>query len=181
MYAETCTLLTMDRVRRQYQAEAIGFALSLVPESVRELRPHFFTGNPLFSGLHAYGEMYGQSYADMAHVAYAHNQVGCIARDRRHTTVVLPEIDYCYWPRTIVHEVGHVLHEKFEWRDFGLSQTSWYAAADPLECFAEAFTAYVLPRDQDFRADFERLTRKDHEILRFLTASEPKSLVFERF
>jgi hypothetical protein len=140
------------RVRRQAEAEVIGFALSLLPERIRRRvgGVDFLTGvDPLFAGLHRYEEVIdGRSYRDTPHVAYEVHQAHLSAA-RRRTTVVLPVRVH---QRTVVHELGHVL----DWQ-LGFAHeadpASWYGESNRYEAFAEAFLSWVCPGATDLAPD----------------------------
>lgn len=150
----------MHRVIAQRFAEPVEAALALLPEPILELVQGFeiLTGvDPVFAGLHRYTEAsYGRSYADTAHVAYPfhqlHKPVG-----QRVTTMVLPLVPDV---RTVVHELGHVLHERLRFEP-NVRPVTWYAKTDPGEAFAEAFAAWALPFGHSYGKVKERLYTED--------------------
>lgn len=139
----------MERLRDYRYAAVITAALDRIPEAIRPLvaHAHYLTGvDPLYVGLHDYQQTFdGRSYRDTAHVAYVCNQ-GRLPLDRRHTTVVLPQP---VEPRTIVHELGHVLDEVLGFEHIAKPVTA-YAENDRYEAFAEAFSAWLCPEYQQW-------------------------------
>lgn len=133
----------MRRVRGPGFGALLEAGLALVPERVLPLvECEWFLGaDPLLAGLHTYTDAnYGRSYSDVAHTVYEHHQPQ-VSRARRAVTVVMPHL--CV-PSTVVHELGHVLHERlgFEARP---APTSWYARTNRYEAFAEAWTSWLVP------------------------------------
>lgn len=157
----------MMRVRRQWQAEAIFFGISLLPEEIQDIcdpetgMVHFFTGDPIYSGLHDFRTAHdGRSLRETAHVCYVHHQQG-LSPDKRVTTVVLPENNlYGYEPQVIVHEIGHVVHAVLDFEEFDLPYVSDYAKETELERFAEAFTAYCLPNGLGYEEEASNWTAR---------------------
>lgn len=116
-------------------------AYDLIPESLHDLlRPDWLCGvDPVFAGLHPYAiAADGRSYGATAHVAPPDAQ--SLAKSNRATTVVLPVAEE---PWVIVHELGHVLHDRLGHRPVARPVT-WYAQTSPREAFAESFTAWVM-------------------------------------
>jgi hypothetical protein len=98
--------------------------------------------DPLFIGLHSFSEASDRrSYKETAHVAYEWHLNG--PRNSRRTTMVLPT-DRNIDPRVIVHEFGHVLHQKLHFVK-GLAPVTRYATTNNDECFAESFAAWINP------------------------------------
>jgi hypothetical protein len=133
----------MNRLRDQRYAEAIDAALDRIPERIRHRveRVDFLCGvDPIFAGLHKYDDAsFVRSYRRTPHVAYDFHQVG--PSGNRRTTVVLPG---AVRVRTVVHELGHVLHESVDF-DHHADPVTEYAKTSDWEAFAEAFTAWILP------------------------------------
>lgn len=148
----------MHRVARQADAEAIASALALLPVHIWDLIAdvHFLTrSDPVFVGLHAYVIAEdGRSYGETAHVARPAHQGG-LCRSRRATTVVLPTSGDMA-RRVIVHELGHVLHERLRFEPKAKPVTR-YAKTNDGEAFAEAFAAWTLPFGFSYGAAKERL------------------------
>ena len=82
----------------------------------------------------------GRAYSHTAHVSFAHNQALRPVGERE-TTVVLPQPVSV---TTVVHELGHVLHERLGFPNAPEPVTA-YAQTNELEAFAEAFTAVFVP------------------------------------
>src|SRR5215216_5552196 len=150
----------MNRVKLGGYGELIALARRQIPKRIDErLDPYWFCGtDPVFAGLHAHVDADdGRSYRDTAHVSYTHNMLG--PRDRRHTTVVLPERPGrgLNW-FVVVHELGHVLHERLGWKP-SAAPVSAYAARDHWEAFAEAFAYWVVGPEQppSVRGAYERI------------------------
>ena len=131
-----------DRINESGYREAIGWALDLIPSSIRvHLEFDVFCGaDPVFAGLHSFRTTFdGRSYKDTAHVAYPWNIDG--PASRRRTTLVLPtRLDAK--PRIVVHELGHVLHKRLDFRHRA-EPVSRYARSNIYEAFAEAFTSWI--------------------------------------
>lgn len=150
----------MDRVHASGFRAPIEAALRLIPATLQDfVSADFACGlDPIFVGLHQYEETDdGRSYRDTAHCVYLHHQLH-LPRARRRTTVVLPEPVV---PEVVVHELGHVLHERLDWGHTA-SPVSWYAEANWCEAFAEAFTSWLVPGyaerpDEKTLALFEQL------------------------
>ena len=145
----------MNRIHTQREAEVIQAAIALLPGKLPEMLDyvHFFFGDPIFSGLHAYGDVdpnvLGQdvSYRDVAHFCDP-EMLFCLPKSRQHPTMILPAsflTTYRYPVETIVHELGHAIHSLIlkRWRiDVEVSS---YAASNDWECFAEFFAAWCYP------------------------------------
>jgi hypothetical protein len=117
--------------------------MDLIPASLHEwVAADFACGvDPLFAGLHRFEDAsYGRSYRDTAHCVHPHHQMHLPA-DRRQTTIVIPKV---LTPDHIVHELGHVLHERLQWEPIA-EPVSWYARTNHHEAFAEAFTSWLVP------------------------------------
>lgn len=134
----------------------ISGALAMFPEWLAdELRDSdFLCGvDPLFVGLHEfYDTEDGRSYRNTAHVAYPFHQLHRPAAHRA-TTVALPILEE---PWVIVHELGHVLHERLGFPEAPGPVTE-YAEANDMEAFAEAFTMAHVPGYVTAEASLERL------------------------
>lgn len=133
----------MNRCHGAGYREAITAAHRLIPERLHPLlAADFACGiDPVFAGLHHYERAsYGRSYRTTSHVTYGFHQHH-MPPTQRATTVVLIDPEH---PRVIVHELGHVLHERLRF-DPAPEPVTRYAAGDRWEAFAEAFTAWCLP------------------------------------
>ena len=118
---------------------AIEHSLGSLPAGIRHRVEHadFLCGvDPVYAGLHRFEAMsYGRSYRSVAHCSWRmHSSDG-------RTTIVLPVVED---PIVIVHELGHVLHEQIGWQHVAEPVTV-YAKDGPVEAFAEALTAYLVP------------------------------------
>lgn len=138
----------MRRVVRGASTEAIEYALALIPHRIRDRigAVDFLVGaDPAFVGLHRFrGINDGRSYATTAHVAYPYHQTSLLRPDRRTTVVVPVPQREAFAVGTIVHELGHVLHEHvgFHWAAVACTE---YAMTNSHEAFAEAFAAWAMP------------------------------------
>lgn len=152
----------------QIAFEAIAHALDIMPGRIRErVACDFLVGvDPIFVGLHSYGEIEdGRSYRDTAHVAYPCHQD--LVRSARRTTVVVPAADkYGLWLRTLVHELGHVLHEHIGFTHVALPLNE-YSKNNNREAFAESFTAWLL-RPEEYQAQWVQLRQRDPATLALL-------------
>jgi hypothetical protein len=141
----------VNRVATSACLHALAAALVILPPAARRLLggTHVLAGvDPVFAGLHAYAEIVdGRSYRDTAHVCFG--GLHCVGA----TTVVLPER---VTPEVVVHEFGHVLHERLDWPVAPQAVTA-YAEQDDWEAFAEAFTASVIPGYAPWPISLERL------------------------
>ena len=141
----------MDRISDARWREPIGRALDLIgPTLAARIGPvRWFTGDPIFAGLHRYTTTSGRSYRHVAHCCYpvhfAHRPA-----DDRPTTIVLPVPPT---PTTVVHELGHALDHRLGFTH-DAAPVTWYARTNRREAFAEAFTAAVVAGygDQDAAA-----------------------------
>lgn len=142
-----------NRITSQRRAEAIAQGFALIPPGIRQRLEHvaFFTGDPVFAGLHhaegCEGDPYGRSLRNTAH----HCDPEAVERPaaERRSTVVLPsESDGRAW--LVVHELGHALDyllgKPLDYPNPNAPVTE-YATTNLSEGFAEAFAAWVLPRD----------------------------------
>lgn len=116
--------------------------------------------SPVFAGLHSFKTAsYGRSYHDVAHVCYPWHIERPLSE--RVTTVCLP---IGKEPWVIVHELGHVWHEKLNF-DITPKPITEYATTDDLEAFAEAFTAWLCPEYPQWTRDS---LREDEPTISFL-------------
>ena len=131
----------MQRITNSDCFEALRAAILDIPKPTRRLLAgtHVLGGvDPVFVGLHRHtGTGDGRLYCETAHVCYG--GVHCDGE----TTVVLPTRAEAV-PWIVVHEFGHVLHERLGW-PVAPEPVTAYAEADEWEAFAEAFTASVVP------------------------------------
>ena len=106
------------------------------------VRTDWFCGaDPLFADLHrVQSASFGRSYRSTPHCVYPHHQLHRARADRR-TTVALPSVET---PDVVVHELGHVLHERLRWEPVA-RPVSWYAETDWCESFAESFASWLIP------------------------------------
>lgn len=153
----------MNRIGRQSDAEAIAYALGLIPPKLRrwvEEADWVCRLRPGFIGLHDHATHpeSGRSYDSTAHVAYPHNQ-RCKPASARKTTIVLPG-DWAFDPGVIIHESGHVIHERLRWEPWPEPVTE-YAQTDRMEAFAEAFTAWICPPDSGYDTFARDLLHRD--------------------
>jgi hypothetical protein len=138
-----------NRVHDHAPAVAVGHALALIPSAMSTLTAcEFVIGvDPNFAGIHSHTSNHTEfAYKDLAHCVYPHNQPHRPASDRG-TKVVLPSNAAYHWGtwygvETVVHELGHVLHERIGF-DHIADPVSEYAETDQYEAFAEAFAAWV--------------------------------------
>lgn len=135
-----------QRITTQTHAEVIAGAIELLPGSLDEHLAHvaFFTADPIAAGLHSNERAEdGRSFREIAH----HSDGWALPRplSERRSTVVMPTVvSYGVGVITVVHELGHALHEKLDWEPRS-KPTTEYAHLNDWEAFAEAFTAWVLP------------------------------------
>lgn len=136
---------------RQAQTEAVREALTHIPNRLHDLLGHdLFCADPIFAGIFAppwdnETTPDGRSYRNIAHVGWPYH-----TKDGR-TTLVWPSLAEASHVALYiaVHELGHILHGHLAKRA-GWSKMPWlwnvtrYAKTNYYECFAEAFTAWVL-------------------------------------
>ena len=149
----------MNRVKTGGYGAAIAASFDLIPAALHDLiRPEFLCGSdPVFAGLHRYESTTdGRSYRNTAHCTYDFHQMH-LPRARRSTTVVLPVVPSV---RTVVHELGHVLHESLLFEP-QVRPVTWYAQTNWCEAFAEAFTSWVLPGEHGYGPAKDRLLASD--------------------
>lgn len=147
------------RVHDRAPAIAVGRAVALVPASLHELTAcEFIIGvDPVFAGIHRYDVApSGNAYRDVAHTVHDFHQTHRPRADRS-TKIVLPANTRYRWDtwdgvRTVVHELGHVLHARlgFNWI---AEPVSTYAHTNKYEAFAEAFAAWVWGERIDAHTD----------------------------
>lgn len=148
----------MNRLAPGGYSALVEAAYGLIPARLHHLiQADWLTGvDPVFAGLHDYLDMsYGRSYRTTAHVAYDFHQL--LPTARRRTTVVMPSLVAV---RTLVHELGHVLHERLRFEPSPQPVTE-YAATDRFEAFAEAFAAWALPLGHSYGAAKDQLYEGD--------------------
>ena len=144
----------MKRVRHPRYVEAVGYALDLIPPTIRRMVENvdiFAGADPLFAGLHSIEDAsFGRSYRSTSHVLYPDH----IERpaSERITTLVLAEPEP---PWVVVHELGHVLDEVLGFQHTAEAIND-YAETDRCEAFAEAFTAWLLPQEERYRYEWEQ-------------------------
>ena len=125
---------------------ALEWAFDNIPRRVLSVTgwPDIFMGNPVYAGLHSFRDIPGgRSYEQTAHCAHEHAIDG--PADRRRTTIVLPSPAH---PVTVVHELGHVLHERLRW-DWSAVAVDDYGRTDVFEAFAQAFTFWILDPENE--------------------------------
>lgn len=136
----------MNRCAPGVDTACFQYSLGFIPPNIMRLVAHvqwFIGADPNFAGLLNLDHFPdGRSPKDTASCWYAHHFDHRPATDRV-TTIMLPLADDVY-PKTVVHELGHALHEALGW-DHEALPVSWYAKTDRWEAFAEAFTAWIMP------------------------------------
>jgi hypothetical protein len=122
--------------------DAITVALNSMPPGIRARVEHtdYFCGaSPVFAGLHNYQDTGdGRPYSQTAHAVWLMHQ-RLLPRTLRGPTVVLPVL---VRPKTVAHELGHVLHELIGF-EYWPTPVTRYAQKNKWEAFAEAFTAWL--------------------------------------
>jgi hypothetical protein len=140
-------------------------ALDLLPQRIRAMVEgvDILTGvDPVFAGLHYFTQAsYGRAYKDIAHVAYPMHQLH-LPKDRRATTLVLPANTAI---KVIVHELGHVLDERLNFKHDPTASVTWYAHTNSSEAFAEAFTAWILPHGHGYDKAHDILYKTDRKTI----------------
>lgn len=133
----------MNKILDARNEKHIQRAFDIIPARLHRHLAHvdWLIGHDAFAlGLHQYEKTGdGRLFKDTAHCAYE-----CSSADKR-TTIVLPNLELV---STIVHELGHVLHESTGWANpayYKINKVSEYASTDVYEHFAEAFTTFCLP------------------------------------
>lgn len=141
------------RIHGSGHREAIGVAIDVIGSRLMARLPHlqFVAGvDPLFAAVHGFQlTPDGRSYSSTACCCYPWHILG--PADRKVTTVVLPTVVH---PFVVVHEIGHALHETFDFDPNPLPVTQ-YARTNKYEAFAEAFTSWVWPQPDYARCDDE--------------------------
>lgn len=170
----------MDRVRKQWQAEAISFGIGWLAPPIQwqfeSRHTDFFCGDPIFAGVHDHEHGTGEielpeeerrSNRYISHCAYSY-----LVSDGT-TTIVLPDTDpeetewnYCLY--TLIHEAGHAVHEVLEFADYDLPCVTEYAERNWCETFAEAFTLYHIPPGQGWDHLRDKLSRDDLRLFDFI-------------
>lgn len=126
--------------------------------------PHFFVGDSAFSGLQPHSDTGdGRSYRSTSHVVYRSHY------DIDMTTVVLSDdpshIEHNFSLVTVVHELGHVIHEILDFDDCGFPNVSEYAQTNDHENFAEAITAWIVPFGWGYGESKDVLSRDDYRCI----------------
>jgi hypothetical protein len=137
------------RVHDLGPALAASKAMTLIPSGLAALTAcEFVIGvDPVFANIHHFPTTDGGlAYKDTAHCVYGEHQLHRPRSDRG-TKVVLPTNPAYRWDswsgaRVIVHELGHVLHQRTDMSHVA-EPVSDYAKTDHREAFAEAFAAWV--------------------------------------
>jgi hypothetical protein len=157
----------MIRIPTGDYAEVIRAAKTWIPNPILDRIQHvdFFIGDPIFAGLHEYEDTTdGRSYRTTAHCLYKGHQ-SRLPRDRREVTVVLTG-PHEKSITTIVHELGHALHEVVGLSWVAIPMTA-YAETNRHEAFAEAFCSWLLPWYPEGLKEKSPMT---HELFRQLEA-----------
>jgi len=132
----------MKRLTDYAYNDAIAVAVASMPSRIAARVSHvdFFCGaSPVFAGLHNYVDTDdGRPYSLTAHAVWIMHQ-WLLPRTLRVPTVVLPAL---VAPKTVVHELGHILHEALAFEPVAAPVTE-YAKTNLWEAFAEAFTAWL--------------------------------------
>ena len=129
----------MNRFYTYRNNEAIQAAHRIIPNSIlNRLHFDYFIGaDPIYAGISDYEKTTdGRSYRDTACVMYPWH----FRLTKEKTTIVIPKERT---PRTIIHEIGHVIDEYLGFEHIAVPVTE-YAKTDRYEAFAEAFTAWLL-------------------------------------
>lgn len=134
----------MERYRSHADAERVQAVLATVPQPIQDRLAgvHVLTGyDPAYVGLHFYHDTSdGRDYDETPHCTWPVHQQH-LPRDRRVTTVVLPDLSLLEdW--VILHEFGHALDERLGFDRPMVQPINAYAARDTWEAFAEAFRAW---------------------------------------
>lgn len=173
----------MDRIRSQREAEAVQYALDLLPGEYPKIfsNVHFFFGDPIFAGLHTYGDLSPEvsgdqtiSYRDVAHYCDPRHLYR-LPKNLRHPTVILPDTfldSYSHPIHTIIHELGHrlrsIIHHSWS-VDVAVSD---YAESNDNEAFSEFFATWCLPHGFDPSCDPKEMTYDLESIWLFERLSE---------
>lgn len=156
----------MHRVTRQEYAEPVAKGLSLIPERIRSIVEDvdiLTEIDPGFVGLHHFkNASYGREYKNTAHVAYEFHQLH-MPKANRAITLFLPGV---VSTRTIVHEMGHVLHGRINFEMSAVPVTQ-YGKTTPFEAFAESFTAWVMPPGSGYDEAKDRMYKYDTKLVEF--------------
>lgn len=137
------------RIHDRAPALAASKAMDIIPSGLAALTAcEFVVGvDPVFANIHHFRTTDGdRPYKDTAHCVYGGHQLHRPRSDRG-TKVVLPTNPAYRWDswsgvRVVVHELGHVLHERTDISHVA-EPVSEYARTNHLEAFAEAFEAWV--------------------------------------
>lgn len=137
----------MQRFRRRSEAEAVFYALSLLPRGIRRFlsAAEFVTEyEPRYLGLHyLLAAEDGRPFNVTSHCTLTHHQPH-LPRCRRRPTIVLLS-GHAYHPEIVIHELGHVLDEALDFDRPEIEPLSNYAARNRWEAFAVAFQAWSNP------------------------------------
>lgn len=145
----------MNRIRSQREAEVVQAALDMLPGELPRMlsHVHYFFGDPIFAGLHAYGNVDPSvidqevSYRDVAHFCDP-EMLFRLPKSRRHPTMILPShflTTYADPVHSIVHELGHALHSLIEHTWVVGQHVTSYAEVNDWEAFAEFFVTWIVP------------------------------------
>ena len=137
----------MERYRYREDIEYVQFVLSSLPVKLREKIEgvHFITNySPIFLGLHFVDiATDGRSLHSTSHHTGEHLQLH-LPRSRRRSTVSLLDGD-SKDRLTILHELGHALHERLEHDYFDIIPLGEYAKRNRFEAFATSFQSWLTP------------------------------------
>lgn len=137
----------LGRVHDHRPAVAVGEALALMRAGLRDLTAcEFVVGvDPIFAGVHREIDAHFP-YADTAHVIYDHHQLHRPLADRSPKVILPTNPDYrwdtWYGVQVVVHELGHVLHQRVGW-GYVAEPVTEYAETNHYEAFAEAFATWI--------------------------------------
>ena len=137
------------RVHDHLPAVAVGRALAKIPRAIRPLVAcEFVIGvDPVFAGVHTFAMTHdGRAYSDTPHCVYDFHQEHR-PRAERGVKVILPTNPAYRWDGangiyTVVHELGHVLHQRVGF-DHVATPITEYAKTNHHEAFAEAFAGWI--------------------------------------
>lgn len=137
----------MERYRYRSDLEHIHFVLSGLPGKVKEkLKGVDFIANysPIFLGLHSVEiSSDGRSLSSTSHHTGKHLQLHLPLSSRRSTIALLDNDSEN--KLTILHELGHAIHEYFGYDYFDILPLTEYAETNRFEAFATAFQAWLTP------------------------------------
>lgn len=151
----------MQRLLSNKQLPEIKHAFKLIPNRILSKIDYvdfLCEVDPIFVGIHDYENAnHSRLYKNITHCAYPFHQ-HILSKDQRKTTIILP-IHESVW--TIIHELGHVLHEVVDFSIKPIPITN-YAKTNYCESFAESFCAYI-----HFSYTKNRLKDYDPKTLKF--------------